>query len=761
MMTKNIDSEAYEQAEPEKTVHLAEHLQICRRRIWLIVSFMVVFSGLAALWAFSQNPIYQAIAGFMIEPLHPVVLQTAQYPEEWESDLFSVRIETHTKLLISYPVLEETARRINLVAQPEYQASPSIVTIFTGYLNPVWVDTIKGWVREIKQKISGIGDASGGTTGKIDNFALNPEPAGIQPDLVKDFGKKILIDYVKGSKLLNVTVESESPEFAAHAANSLINVYMERIARQRSQEASSTTEWYSNHLEGLREDVKKSELAVYGYRVKNGLVDVSEAQTVAEQQLIEQNKELANVETSRSAAQTRYQQIQLIQAKLRADSADGQPLDRSELDSLTELRTYAAIQELRAKEVALSVQIARLSEKYGPLHPTMVHGQTELKELRFRIDHEIDGIYHAAKQDYLLWLARERAAKEMLAKRKKEKLALEKLAVQYRLLERKATSDRQLYDLFLKQMSEKNISAQIETTNMYLAEPAIPNPTPVRPRPLLITLLALIAGMGAAVGLAFFLEYWDRSLKGPKDVERHLADYTWLGWIPRLSWKRNLNMARIVESEPLSPVADSFRHLRTALRLTVSSAEPMSFVITSPGENEGKTTLAVNLAISISQLESTRVVLVDAHFRQPSVDKIFGIKREKDKPKGLKHFLLGEAEVGEILYQTTVTDLVVIPSGGQEHRATELLHSKRLNTFFSWCRQQGFHVIVDAPPALAFADVSVIATQVYGVLLVVSSGETTVDASKIALQRLGAHGAQFLGIVMQKVPRDRVPDYSR
>jgi len=347
-------------------------------------------------------------------------------------------------------------------------------------------------------------------------------------------------------------------------------------------------------------------------------------------------------------------------------------------------------------------------------------------------------------------------------KEKREKMILDQHAVKYSLLEREANSNREVYDLYLKQMRRTDLSREIKTSNMYLAELAIPNLIPVSPKTRLNTLLGLLIGLVSGVGLAFFLEYGGQTFKGPHDLERYLVGLVFLGWVPRLSEKRRRSLPRIMELEPFSPAADSYRHIRTHLWLAGRGQHPFSIAISSPGEQEGKTTMAANLAIALSQLEDNRVVLIDADLRQSSLARIFDIEEGKGKAKGLVHYLLGEVEAREILHPTKNPNLVVIPAGGIPPNPTDLLHSQQMAALLTWCKEQGLCTIVDTPAILPVVDGIVVASLVsLGSILVVSAGETKREAVGKAIEKLTDHGVRIVGVVMQKVIPNMVPAYYR
>jgi capsular exopolysaccharide synthesis family protein len=191
--------------------------------------------------------------------------------------------------------------------------------------------------------------------------------------------------------------------------------------------------------------------------------------------------------------------------------------------------------------------------------------------------------------------------------------------------------------------------------------------------------------------------------------------------------------------------------------LSRPDALPSRVLITSPGENEGKTSLAINLAIAMAKLGHHRVILADVDFRKPRPHSIYDVQRASKSPWGLAQLLRGEASVDEVVHETLFPNLSVIPRGDRASNPTELLHSPSMKQLLDWVKEEGRDLILDCPPTLPFADTAVLASNVDGVLLVVSAGETTREACRLAVQRITFAGGKLLGIVMQKA---RVETYT-
>ncbi|MBI5856000.1 MAG: polysaccharide biosynthesis tyrosine autokinase, partial [Nitrospirae bacterium] len=416
------------------------------------------------------------------------------------------------------------------------------------------------------------------------------------------------------------------------------------------------------------------------------------------------------------------------------------------------------IQNLRAQEIKVSGEVAELSDKYGPLHPKLARAKAELQDLRERIQHEVQKVYDSMRHEYDAALVRERTIKEAVGRHRHEKIGLEQYEIERGILEREAESNQHLFDIFLKLTKEADVLSGMRSASVYLADPAVPSSIPIKPRKVLNTALGLFLGLMSGFGTAMFFEFRKRILRVPDDVERFIPSISLLGVVPMFD-KQSGNGRPLLSADSSSPVAESVRIIRTGLLMSSPNQLPACVLVTSPGESEGKTTLAVNLAAALSQLEDTRVLLLDVDFRKPTHHQIFGLYSQARNSKGLVDYLKGNAHLDEIIHRTDNPRLWVVPRGSAPERPSELLHSKRMTELLNWCRKEGYLVILDAPPVLPVADPVVLASKVDGVLLVVSSGTTTMEACRTAIQRLTFAGGKILGAVMQKAELRDVPYY--
>lgn len=730
-MNQKTDLVQFQSLQGDRTENpLDEYITICRRRWRLIVSFAVGCALVAAVGSYLQTPIYQAKATIVIDREGSGPLERDKYTSQ---DISPEYFQTHFELMKSRQVLQRTAQLLDLSKQREYQPQRSAIQEAVQAILPV--------------TISELWKSTGDITKVTDEEKENR--------LLSIFSQQIDIMPIRGARLAHITVNSPDPKFAARAANMLATVYIEGTQELSTKSKGKAADWFTGQMDDARKKVEASQQALYSFRAKHGLLEGHEHKAVAAQKITELNTELFKAEMEKAKAQTRHEQIEKV---LRKRSENGE-INWTNLDASTEVLSSPLIQTLRAQEIRVSGQLAELSDKYGPLHPKMARAKAELQDLRERIQQEVQKVYDSVKHEYESALARERATREAVNRYRQEKIKLEQYEIEQGILEREAESSQHLYDIFLKVTKEADLLSGIKSSIVYLADPAVPSSVPVKPKKRLNAMLGLLVGLMTGAGLAFFRENRDQSLKGPYDVERYLPAISLLGMVPLLSKRDTTNGHLLPSINPLGLAAESFRTIRTSLLLSNPDQLPSCVLITSPGVNEGKTTLAVNLATSMAQLEDIRVILIDADLRKPHAHSIFEIQMGNGQPKGLVDFLTGRATLAEIIHQTEVANLSVIPIGNCPSNPSELLHSKHMAILLNRCQQEGFHIILDAPPVLPVTDSVILASKVDGILMVVSEGQTTREACRLAIQNLMAAGGKILGIVLQKARVTTTPYY--
>jgi capsular exopolysaccharide synthesis family protein len=281
-----------------------------------------------------------------------------------------------------------------------------------------------------------------------------------------------------------------------------------------------------------------------------------------------------------------------------------------------------------------------------------------------------------------------------------------------------------------------------------ILEPALRPTRPVSPNPRRDGLLGGGLGLALGVGMAFLLAQLDTTLRSRDEVERALAPIPVLAAIPRGSRKRK--RVPWFELDPMSPTAEAFRTLRTNL-LQSSAERPLRRVlVTSPCDEEGKTTVAVNLAASMASA-GINTILVESDLRRPVAHEYFGTPASP----GITDAVFGRCEITQAIQRTGIANLAVLPAGTLPPNPSEVLASRRMTEVLEKASGHADVLILDSPPALAVADASVVAPHVDGVILVVRSRRTHLARAQEAKSAFLPLPVGILGVVINDVSPDR------
>jgi succinoglycan biosynthesis transport protein ExoP len=273
---------------------------------------------------------------------------------------------------------------------------------------------------------------------------------------------------------------------------------------------------------------------------------------------------------------------------------------------------------------------------------------------------------------------------------------------------------------------------------------------PVRPRPLLNTILSGILGIMLSVFFVLFHDYLDNSIKTANDIENHIKIPV-IGRIPLVH--KNMVMedekyGRVfIFSEPKSIISEAIRTLRTNIQFLNASKKIKSIVLTSPGTGEGKSTIAVNLAVSMAQLKK-KVLLVDCDLRNPTIHMYFGIPHMA----GLTSLLCDNGDHRDLIEHTGIDMLYVLPSGPIPPNPAELLSTYRFTEFCEDIVQEYDMVIFDTSPIGLVSDASVISAIADGVVLVCAIKKSTIVSVEYAKSVLSDISKRLLGVVVNNIP---------
>ncbi len=565
---------------------------------------------------------------------------------------------------------------------------------------------------------------------ELERFKARADPAAV-------LTRSLKLQPVKDSRIVRITYESDDPQLAALVANTLAEAYIAENLSVKTVTTQNAAEWLETQLADLEKKLDDSGKALFEFKQSHDIVATTweDRQSMVTQRLNQINDALTRARVRRAELQARNDAIQAVAQRFEKAGAD--------VEALQPVATSMAIQQIKLRYLEARAECADLRSKYGEDHPRLQACDKRLAETLQGLRDEIKTALKAARQEYQETQKTESNLQVLLNETKTEAFGLNQYERDYLELKRSYDNNQRLYELVLKRLKDTGVSGMLQVSNVRILDRARPAGRPVRPDLVKNMALALLLGLLGGVGLAFGAEALDQSITTQQQVEERLG-LTFLGIIPTIEktkdgWVPDL----VVHDQPKSAVAECLRAVRTNL-LFMSPERPLkTIMVTSSGPQEGKTTTATSLAITMAG-SGSRVLLVDADMRKPRVHKIFGLETRA----GLSSLILGEGTLAELTQPTQVPKLDVLPCGPVPPNPAELLHTAAFQRLLAEMAAGYDRVIIDSPPVGVVADAVVVGTQVDGVLVVLKAGKTSRDAARQAVKQLRDVNAPIFGAVL-------------
>lgn len=305
-----------------------------------------------------------------------------------------------------------------------------------------------------------------------------------------------------------------------------------------------------------------------------------------------------------------------------------------------------------------------------------------------------------------------------------------------------------IYANLLQQYEEARLAEASRANSITVVEPALLPSAPSEPRTRRNLALGAAAGLLGGLGLAFVLENLDRTVHSAADLAATATSI--LGTIPRFAIAGSSgNAAVAVNSNGQSPASEAFRMLRVNILALDTGKPPKTLLIASAEAGAGKSMVLVNLAAALAEAGS-RVVVVDGDLRHPCLHELLGLSNEL----GVRDILFASGDLDRALQQTEINKLAALTSGPLPTGATQPADLSKMRDLIEQLAGQADIVLLDSPPILSFADATVLAPMVDGVVLVTAQDETTGEHVHLALQQIRNVSSKTLGIVLNKASRD-------
>lgn len=562
---------------------------------------------------------------------------------------------------------------------------------------------------------------------------------------------------VRNTSLVDISYTGTSARLAQKIANAWGDSFIRMHVAKKLESVRHANTFLTEQIGSVQLDLERSRQELQRYGESKGIVSTTGETDDARMQ------KLTQLTSDVSEAQNDFFQKQATYNSLRRTSVEALATSDPHVRTLTD-------------------ELSQLQRKYSDLGRDRLEGHPEMRSLRDQIDKTRAARAQAVNQAASKVIEEAHAAMEAASARvgavrnayDRERGDAQKMNIdvaRYADLRIAVETKQNLLATLQKQLSETEVSARLRgsaSSNIHIIDPATMPGSRINLSLKKNLQSAIPLGLVLGIGAIFFLEYMDRSIKSPEDLER-MTRFASLGVIPaagtvnrqhgfRYGYGRSAPL-RAVEpvgdkSESIeliphrdarSPIAEAYRAFRTSL-LLASASSPKVIVITSSFAQEGKTTTSTNLATVLAQMGKP-VVLVDADLRRPRLQKVFRGKLNL----GLVNYLAANTPLEDIIQPTEVPHLSVILSGPTPPNPSELLSSDRMRHLIEELRGKFAYVIFDSPPVLAVTDAVVLGASADGVVLCVHGGHTPRELVQRSAERLRQAKIPVLGAILNNL----------
>ena len=536
----------------------------------------------------------------------------------------------------------------------------------------------------------------------------------------------VKVQQYRDTSIIAIVVFRESPEEAARIANEIAAVYRDHRLSMKRREVKRAIEVLENEMQKQEEKVAKAEDELERIRKELGVSMITTGVRADKMRL-------QQLEADRIAAR-----VDMLVRKARLDQ-----LDALQGDELMNASSYIvndqALSSVRAQLVDSEVTLKVMLETYGLNHPEVKRVQAGVNELKKKLSDALSGLKKGLKADYEVSLAKFNALElELEAAKKSDIEAESEKFLPFEKAEREVEVQRQILNALRARVAQQGIEVEVPRTPVEVVDTAEPPQRPVSPNLILNILISIFLGLAAGIGLAYFIEYLDTSVKTVDDVESYLG-LPVLGVIPQ-------KVRPLVEEGPESPHAEAYRVLKTNMQFANKGATGGAFCVVSGGVGEGKSTTLFNLAYVCAQL-GDKVLVVDSDLRRPIQHTILNMSNRF----GLTNVLMRDVPIEEVIKPTSVPNLHFLPSGRLPRSSLGLLDSQRMRELVKNLKARYDYVFFDSPPIMGVTDASILASEVDGVLLVVQYRKYPRIISSRARRMIENVGGNLLGVVLNNI----------
>lgn len=741
----------------ENEVHLLDYWRAIRKRLWLVLGIVALVTMLAVVYVARKPDLYEAQARVQVDLEDAGAIINKTQPLYGPTD-DPIYFNTQLQILVSPGLMRRVVRTLDLEHNPDF---------FKG--NPAQRQST--W--QTLKRMVGLGSKPPETTPKSQDqlpLTTNVAQATAREDLneakrLEPYVNMILgglkvepvkesRGYYKETSLIDIKYGHTDPQATAKVVNGIAETYVYSNLEKRTEANSTTGDFLQKRIAELQQQIRTGEERLVNYAKNNQIISLDPNQNTVVERLAGLNQQLLEAENERKTAEAAYN------AAKAPDAASALTDDSSKQTGEIE----AKLIELRQKRALLLVEATEEAPEVKEVDQQIGELDRQLKESRNR---KSATLLTNLNTRYQQALAREQSLRKAFEQQRAQTLSQNEAAINYRIIQQEIETNKSLLNGLLQSAKENDVVLAGKPNNISIVDYALTPDSPVGPNRTRTVIVAFFLSIGLGLGFALFLEYLDDTVHSTEEVERvlHLPALAVIPSVGGATRRRVLpgttalqkhtngngtsSAELLMNVDGRSPLAEAYRHLRTSVLLSTAGRAPKSLLVTSSLPGEGKTTTAVNTAISLAQTGAS-VVIIDADMRRPRLQSIFDMRGQE----GLSSILSSDVSEDKMLamvHQDEASGLGVLTSGPIPPNPAELLGSDQMRRLLAALQAKYTHVVVDSPPVSSFTDGVLISSMVDGVLLVVHGGRSSRHIVRRSKQLLNDVGAKIFGVVLNNV----------
>jgi len=702
-------------------INLHEYWQRVAQNKWGIISLASIITLMAVFFVYSMTPIFGASATLLVEDRQAKIISV--------DDIYGIDTSkreyflTQIEILKSRELIKKVIHKLDLNDHPEFSGKSQNNTNF---LKTIWHKILFVFSPEEMKQTGAVGDQIK------------------ENQLINQILDRLSVSGITNTQLIKITFEASDPELAATIANTIGDLYIKSQLDAHMEINQQASSWLTERMTELRKTVDTSEKNLQSYRERFNLVDVHGVRTLAADELSKTTAKFIEARSRRLEAENDYKQ---------ADILKNEPIEK--LDSVPAVLDDSLVKSLKEAVAEAERNQAELAKRYGPDHPKMVASESKLTAAKNNLSQQVSNVIFGIEKKYQVAVANE---KDLVEAAEKGKIAIQDInRKEYRLgeLEREVEANRQLYDTFITRYKETNATEGLQSANGRIVDPAFAPMKPIKPKKSLIVLITFILSLSLGILLTFVLYHLNNRFESADEIQNKLNLLT-LGLVPLFKMKnfKQYNVSRSFLSNSDSVFSEAIRTIRTSILLSDEHNKSKVIAVTSSLPGEGKTTIAMNLAFSLGQMEN--VLLIDADMRKSSIGKFSLLPLQS---AGLADLLEGTAGVADCIHRLEFDGIDLLPAGKSPLNPLELLSSRRFNHVISGLAKHYDRIIIDSAPINLVSDGLVLARHADAVLFVVKADSTTHNDAMSAVSRLINVNAPLFGAILNKVNLNKIVKY--